>query len=330
MTGGKYMYKKIKFGIIGAGRIAKKFAEGIKYAKEAELIGIASRNITKSNEFGDIFGIKKRYDNYEALAKDEEIDVVYISTPNGLHKDHAILCLKNKKAVICEKPFAGSKKDVEEMISIAKENNVFLMEAMWTRFFPLIRRIREILNEDIIGKVKMIKGDFGFKSSTGYDDIRFDKNLAGGAIMDVGVYPISFVSMIYNRQPKEIKVISDICHTGVDEQSSMIFGYENGEMALLSCAIMTETPKNIFIIGDKGYIHIPHGWYRAEKAFIQVHNKDQETIHMPMEGNGYNYEIEEVIRCLKEGKLESDIMPLKESLEIQQTLDTIRKQIGII
>lgn len=322
------MSKKIKFGIIGAGGIAKKFAKGLEYVEDAQLVAIASRNIENANMFGDMFGIEKRYNSYEELAKDKDIDVVYISTPNALHKEHTILCLENKKAVICEKPFGSNKSEVEEMIKVARENKVFLMEAMWTRYFPVIEKVREWVNDGVIGKVKMIKGDFGFKCDRGYGDIRFNKELAGGSLMDVGIYPVSFASMIYKEQPKEIKAIADMGHTGVDEQTAMIFGYEDDKMALLSCAIMTQMPRDLYIVGDYGYIQIPNVWY-AQTAILRLHNKEDLVVNLPIEGNGYNYEAAEVVRCLQAGKLESDIMPLDESLAIIGTLDKVRQQIGL-
>lgn len=322
------MSKKIKFGIIGAGGIAKKFAKGLEYVEDAQLVAIASRNIENANMFGDMFGIEKRYSSYEELAKDKDIDVVYISTPNALHKEHTILCLENKKAVICEKPFGSNKSEVEEMIKVARENKVFLMEAMWTRYFPVIEKVREWVNDGVIGKVKMIKGDFGFKCDRGYGDIRFNKELAGGSLMDVGIYPVSFASMIYKEQPKEIKAIADMGHTGVDEQTAMIFGYEDDKMALLSCAIMTQMPRDLYIVGDYGYIQIPNVWY-AQTAILRLHNKEDLVVNLPIEGNGYNYEAAEVVRCLQAGKLESDIMPLDESLAIIGTLDKVRQQIGL-
>lgn len=320
------MSKKTRFGIIGAGRIAQKFATGISHVEEAELIAVASRSIDKANEFGDMFDIKSRYGSYEELVADEEVDVVYICTPNSLHKEHTILCLENKKAVICEKPFGLNQAEVAEMIQAAKDNGVFLMEAMWTRFFPIIKKVKEIVEDGAIGNVRMIQGDFGFASDTGYGDIRFNKALGGGSIFDVGIYPISLSSMIYKKQPKDVKVIANIGQTGVDEQAAMVFGYDKGEMALLSSAITTETPRGVDIIGDKGYIQIPNAWY-GEKAIIQMPNKDEQVIDLPIEGNGYNYEVEEVVNCLQGGKLESDIMPLKESLEIIGTIEKIRKQL---
>ena len=323
------MSRKIRFGIIGAGRIAQKFAKGISFVEDAELVAIASRSFEKANAFGDMFEIEKRYGSYKELVQDQEVDVVYICTPNSLHKEHTILCLENKKAVICEKPFGANQSEVEEMIRVAKENKVFLMEAMWTRYFPLVRKVKEWVEEGLIGNLKMLKGDFGFACTRGYGDIRFSKDLAGGSLMDVGIYPISFASMIYKQQPKDIKSMAHIGQTGVDEQASMIFGYDQGQMALLSCAITTETPRNMYILGDKGSIHIPNVWY-AQTATLKVDGQEDVIIDMPMEGNGYNYEVEEVVRCLKEGKLESDIMPLKESLEIIGTLESIRKQWDLI
>lgn len=320
------MGRKIRFGIIGAGRIAQKFATGISFVEDAQLMAIASRNLDSADIFGDMFNIEKRYGSYEDLAKDPDIDVVYISTPNALHKEHTILCLQNKKAVICEKPFGASKADVEEMIQVAKDNGVFLMEAMWTRFFPVVKAVKEWVESGVIGNVKMIKGDFGFKSTSGYDDIRFNKALAGGALMDVGIYPISFASLIYNAQPTDIKAIANIGQTGVDEQTAMVLGYENGQMALLSCAITTQTPHDLYIIGDNGHIHIPNVWY-AQEAALKVQGSDDQVINLPMDGNGYNYEVQEVVNCIQNGALESDIMPLQETLEIIDTLDKIKASI---
>lgn len=320
------MSKKIRFGIIGAGRIAQKFATGIKHVEDAQLVAIASRSIESADDFGDKFDIEKRYGSYQELAEDPDIDVVYISTPNSLHKEHTLLCLGNKKAVICEKPFGVNRSEVEEMIQVAKENNVFLMEAMWTRFFPVVKAVKQWVEEGLIGNVKMIEGDFGFKSETGYGDIRFNKALAGGSLMDVGIYPLSFASMIYKVQPKNVKVLADIGKTGVDEQAAVILGYENGSLGLLSCGMVAETPKNVYITGEKGHIHIPDVWY-AQTATLKVAGKDDVTIDMPMEGNGYNHEVQEVVRCIQEGKFESDIMPLNETLEIIDTLDKIKAQI---
>lgn len=317
------MDRKIKFGIIGAGRIAQKFARGIGFVEDAQLVAIASRDLERANTFGDLFNIEKRYGNYEDLAKDPDIDVVYICTPNGLHKEHTLLCLENKKAVICEKPFGASKAEVEEMIQMAKNKGVFLMEAMWTRFFPVVKAVKEWVEKGVIGDVKMIKGDFGFKSASGYHDIRFNKALAGGALMDVGIYPISFASMIYNTQPTDIKVTAQIGQTGVDEQTAMVLSYENGQMALLSCAITMETPRNMYIIGEKGYIHIPNVWY-AETATLKVNGSEDQVIELPMVGNGYNYEVQEVVSCLQNQQLESEIMPLGETLKIIDTLDKIK------
>lgn len=322
------MGRKIRFGIIGAGRIAQKFATGLSHVEDAQLTAIASRNIESADNFGNMFTIEKRYGSYKELVEDPDIDVVYISTPNSWHKEHAILCMENKKAVICEKPFGISKAEVEEMIQVAKTNGVFLMEAMWTRFFPVVKAVRELVRKGVIGKVKMIEGDFGFESDTGYGDIRFNKALGGGSIMDVGIYPISFASMIYNTQPTQIKALAHIGQTGVDEEAAVIFAYENGGMALLSSALTTETPRNMYIVGEKGHIHIPNVWY-AETAVVRINGEDDSVIDLPIEGNGYNYEIQEVVSCIQNGKLENDIMPLSETLDIIETLDRIKEEIAL-
>ena len=316
------MNKKIRFGILGAGNIAHKFAVGLGFVKDAEITAVASRSIDKANDFANKFNIKNRYASYEELATDDEIDVIYICTPNSLHKEHAILCFENKKAVICEKPLAVTKADAEEMVKSARENQVFFMEAMWVRFFPANKKVKELVDDGVIGKVKMIQADFGFKAAPGYNDIRFNKELGGGSIFDVGIYPISFASMIYKKQPTEMKVMTDIGGSGVDESAAMIFGYDKHEMAVLNSSLRYETPRSVNIIGEDGYIHIPNTWY-AEKVIVAVNGQDKQVIDMPIEGNGYNYEVEEVVKCLQEGKLESEIMTLQESLDIMGTVDRI-------
>lgn len=319
----------INVGILGAGRIARKFAQDIKYVKDAKLYAVGARTLEGAREFANEFNVANCYGSYEELVKDENVDIIYISTPNSFHKEHTLLCLNHKKAVICEKPFASNAKEVQEMIDVARKNNVFLMEAMWTRFFPTIKKVREWIEEGKIGEVHLVQGDFGFKEED-KKDIRFSKAFAGGAVMDVGIYPISFASMIYKKEPKEIFARAKIGETGIDEIVSVMLDYGNNKIAHADAAIVLETPRNMQITGDKGYICIPNIWAHAREAF--VYSNDRVLIDKyedKTEGIGYQFELEEAIRCLKENKTESSIMPLSESLDIMNTLDRIRQQIGL-
>lgn len=320
----------VNIGILGAGRIARKFAHDIQYVKEAKLYAVGARSIEGAKQFADEFNVPKYYGCYEELVNDENVDLIYISTPNSFHKEHTLLCLNHKKAVICEKPFASDADEAKEMIDTARRNNVFLMEAMWTRFFPTVKKVREWIQEGKIGEVRLVQGDFGFKEDN-KEDIRFNKAFAGGAVMDVGIYPISFASMIYKKQPEEIFASAKIGETGVDEIISVLMTYEDNKVAHADAALILETPRNIQISGDKGYIVLPDVWAHARSAF--VYSNDRVLIDQyedKTEGIGYQFEIEEAVKCLKQGKTESSIMSLDETLEIMQTLDRIRKQIGIL
>lgn len=324
------MKKVINWAIMGTGTIANSFAKGLEVLEDAKLYAVGSRTKEKAEEFGKRYGAEKIYGSYEELVQDKEIDVVYIATTNDAHKENAILCLNNGKAVLCEKPFTINVKEAEEVIKLAKEKKLFLMEAMWSRYFPIMKIVRTWLDEGKIGEVRMVNADFGFRreGERAREDRKFSPNRAGGALLDVGVYPISFASMVYKKAPKEITGLASICDTGVDEQSSMLLGYEKGNMAILACAINTPTPQEAKIIGNKGFIHIPY-FFKATKATLSVIGEEPLTVELPLEGNGYNYEAAEVMKCLREGKLESELMPLDETVSIVKTMEELRRQWGI-
>lgn len=314
--------EKIRWGIIGTGDIAKKFASGLSMLSDAELVAIASRTRKTADAFGDSFHVPKRHSNYQSLTQDPDVDVIYVSTPHNLHKENTLMCLQAGKAVLCEKPFAINVNETMEMIRVARERKLFLMEAMWTRFFPLMTRLREIIAAKIIGEVRMLMADFGYRSEN-QDFWVFNPNFGGGGLLDVGVYPISFSHQIFGI-PNQITGIAHL-HKGVDEQSAAILGYEGGKIAIIASAITTETPQAAHLLGTKGRIHIHAPWWKPETLTLAVNGKD-EVMHIPFQGNGYNYEADEVARCLSEGKTESDTMPLDETLSIMKTMDTIRRQ----
>lgn len=321
------MKKQINVGIIGAGKIAKKFAEGIYALSEAKLYAVASRDLERAKEFGETFGAEKAYGNYEEMLQDKALDLVYISTPNALHKEHALLCIKNNKHVICEKPFTSNARELEEVIVAAKQQDVFLMEAMWTRYLPVIREIRQIIEEGKIGEIQHIEADFCFAAAD-RKSIKFDRALAGGALMDVGIYPISLASMVLKQQPIQIKAVAMIGEAEVDERTSMIFEYANGAQAILNCAITLEKPRSAYIVGEKGYIYLPTLWF-ATKAIIKIEGQEAYEIVNQEVANGYQFELEEAISCITSGKKESELMKLEESLQIMSTLDRVRQEIGL-
>ncbi len=321
-------YSTVRWGILGPGSIAKRFATGLKALPDAPIAAVASRTPGKADAFADEFGVPRRYSRYEELVADPEVDVVYVATPHSHHKEHSLLALEAGKPVLCEKPFTINAGEAEEIVRAAREKKVFLMEAMWSRFFPLTARVREMLNAGAIGEVRMLEADFGFRAGKVNPEARlFNPALGGGALLDVGVYTVSFASMILGT-PSRITGMASLGETGVDEQSAMLLGYPGGQLAVLSTAIRTNTPHEASIIGTDGYIRLHRNWW-TPSAVTLVKGGNEERIEMPFEGNGFNYEAAEVAACLRAGKLESDVMPLDESVSVMRTLDQVREQWGL-
>lgn len=318
----------IRWGILGTGNIAHKFAIGLKTASGAQLVAVGSRTQASADKFAAEFNVPRRHASYEDLAQDAEVDAVYISTPHPFHVGNSKLCLQNGKAVLCEKPFTINVKEADEVIALARQQHIFLMEAMWTRYLPALIHTRELIAQGAIGEVRMLTADFGFRTNFNEEGRLFDPKLGGGALLDVGIYPISLAFMLFGA-PQEIASQAYLGETGVDEQSAYLFRYAAGQIALLSSATRTETPQEAIILGTEGYIKLSSPWWNAAELILKRAGKPEEVISPARVGNGYNYEAEEVGRCLKAGKLESETMPLDETRAIMATMDTIRAQWGL-
>ncbi|HKL80588.1 MAG TPA: Gfo/Idh/MocA family oxidoreductase [Mobilitalea sp.] len=321
--------KIIHWGIIGAGNIASTFATAINSLETSKLTAIASRNMDKAKKFAERFHIDKAYGSYEELVQDPEIDVIYIATPHTEHKANATMCITNGKAVLCEKPFTLNAGDSEYLISLAREYKVFLMEAMWTKFLPVTRMVKNWLKEGRIGEIRHFKLSFGYQTAFDINSRIYNPDLAGGALLDVGVYPISYVIHMMDRLPDQVISSAVIGRSGVDEQNVIILKYDNGVLADLSSAISVETGDDAVIFGDKGKIVIPGFWEAQSAELYDNHNTLVDTYTYPFASNGYVYEAEEVSQCLRDGKLESDMIPLKDTLDIMKIMDEIRAQWGL-
>ena len=324
------MEKKIRWGILGPGTIAQKFATGLKAIPDAEITAVGSRVLQRANTFADAFDIPHRHGNYVDLAHNPEVDVIYVATPHPFHKECAILCLEAGKAVLCEKPLTVDSEQAEEMIACARERKQFLMEAMWTRFLLVIVKVREWLAEGAIGEPRLLTADHGSRKTLSTETLEgrlFNPELGGGGLLDVGVYTVALAYMVFGA-PTKITSLAHIGETNVDEQASILLGYDAGQIANLFCAIRTQTSKEACIIGTKGSIHIPEFW-QATSATLTRTGKDPIYVKIPFTENGHENQAIEVINCIREGKLESDIMPLDESLSIVKTMDTVREQWGL-
>lgn len=321
------MKDKIRWGIIGTGNMAHQFARGLRVLPDAELVAVGSRSEPRAMKFAKEFEVAHAHGTYEALAADEDIDVVYISTPHTKHLPDTLICLEHGKHVLCEKPFAVNAGQAEQMRRRAEERGLFLMEAMWTAFFPAIRHVRALIAQEAIGHLQMVKADFCFKSDADPHGRLYDPALAGGALLDVGIYPVALSLMVFGREPREIVSAVRMASTGVDERSSLILSFEDGGQGVLTNSITLQAPFDALVVGTRGWIRIPR-FFHPDKFEIVVDGHSEEHAHDGV-GNGYNYEAEEVHRCLREERRESADWPLDRSLAVLRTLDAIRAQWGL-
>jgi predicted dehydrogenase len=315
--------KKIKWGILGTGNIANSFARDFIYVQNGVIHAVASRSIQKSKEFADRHGIITAYGSYEDLFRDTEITVIYIATPHHLHLKNASEAMKNGKAVLCEKPITINTNEFHQLIDVAKSTGMYLMEAMWTYFLPPILKAKSWVDEGKIGNPVYVKADFGFKADEEKNLRLFDPAMAGGALLDIGIYPIALACLFYNQLPKNISVISNKTNTGVDSSETIFMEYLHGGFANLSASFLYDMPNEALLIGDEGYIRIPD-FFMAKKCFLYKDNIQVDHFSEKSKCVGYNYEIEAVNHDLRASKRQSDIMPWSSSLMLQEIMDIVK------
>jgi predicted dehydrogenase len=318
----------IRWGILGTGGIADKFATGLQDTPDAVLAAVGSRTIEAASAFAGRFGNPRTHGSYQDLVNDPDVDIIYVATPHPIHHSAARLCLEAGKAVLCEKPFTLNAGEAADLIAYARERKLFLMEAMWSRFLPAAQRFRQLVADGAIGEPRILHADFGFRGNGDPNHRLFAPSLGGGALLDVGVYVTSMASWIFGR-PQSIASFGHIGDTAVDEQVGLLFGYEGGALSQLTAAVRTNTPQAVTLMGTEGSIRIHPLWWKPTTLTLSRSGQDDETIELPFEGNGYNYEAAEAGRCLREGLLESPGIPLDETLAIMETLDAVRAQWGL-
>jgi predicted dehydrogenase len=331
-------FSPLRWGIIGPGSIANRFANDVNPLPDHEIYAAGSRDKAKSEAFLAKYGGGKAYGSYEELVNDPEVDCVYVATPHPFHKEHALLALRAGKPVLCEKPFTINVGEAEEVVAEARSRGIFLMEGMWSRCFPAMKKARELAASGAIGKPRMLEADFGFKAGdttengtlniTNPNGRLFDLKLAGGALMDVGVYVVSLAQMFFG-EPNKISAVATLGSSGVDENTGMVLGFPGGEIGILSTSLQTTTPFKATLLGSAGKIEIHSNWWTAKSITVHRNGQEAETITEPFDGGGFQFEAMHVADCLRAGKTESDIITLDETLAIMRTLDTIRAEIGL-
>ena len=320
--------KTYNWGILGTGWIAKKMTDALPFVPNAKLYAVASRNKATADAYAKEHNIGKAYGSYEELVNDPAIDVVYVATPHNLHYENTILALEHGKNVLCEKPFAVNGREVRGMIAKAREKNLFLMEALWSRFLPNVIKAKEIIDSGQIGKVNLLAADFGLGLPFDPNHRLFNKQLIGGSLLDLGIYPL-FLALYLLGKPKSMKAIAGMGITNVDYNCSFTLGYENDCMATMYSSCIAQTDVVATIYGEKGKIVFDKWWFTP----VPIHLFDADGKEIPVKldfiGNGYNYEAVEVVKCLENVKKQSDLMSWDDSLQLIDMLDAIRKEIGL-
>jgi len=322
------LMKKIKWGIIGTGWIAEKMAEALPFVQDAELCAVASRSNDKARTFAAKYGISRAYGSYEELVRDRDIDVVYIATPHNLHCENTLLALDNGKSVLCEKPFAVNGREVRKMIAKAEEKNLFLMEALWSRFLPNVIRAKEIIDSGVIGKAKLLAADFGINVPFDPQHRIYNKELIGGSLLDLGIYPL-FLALFLLGKPETVRATAGIGKTGVDYSCGVTLGYADDSMSSFYSSCIAQSDVTAVIHGEKGKIVFDRWWFTPVPIHLYDINGDEIPQPLDFTGNGYNYEATEVCRCLRGSRTQSDMMSFKDSLLLIDTMDEIRRQIGL-
>jgi len=321
------MAERIRWGILSTGWIAESFVHGLRQLPDAELAAVGSRSVEAAQAFADRFGFARAHGTWQALAADPEVDVIYVATPHHAHFDATMTCLQAGKAALTEKPFTLDRATSETLVETARSNGVFLMEAMWMRCIPAIRRIAGLISDGVIGDVVNVQADFGLQGPVDESHRLRNRALGGGALLDLGVYPVTFAHLFLGA-PSSVQAWAQLTAGGVDENTGLVLGYDSGATAVLSCSLTGDTSRRGVITGRLGRIEVPREFYHP-RGFAVVRGGDVEQVDVPYEGHGYHFEAEEVQRCLREGLLESPLIPHSETLSVMRTLDLARAQIGV-
>lgn len=331
---------KLRWGIVSTSKISSDLLQSLKmYYPEAEFVAVASRNQETADEFGKANGISKCYGSYDQLLADPEVDVVYVSTLNPFHKDPVIKALKSGKHVLCEKPFCMSAAEAREMVAVAREEKKFLMEAMWTRYFPASKKLAEIISNGELGEIVSLRGQFGFEL-VGRDVARLVRpDLGGGALMDIGIYLLSFVHSVFRKYPKTVQATAIFQHE-IDWHTTVLLGYETGQAVLDFGFDSQFYETQVFIVGTKGSVKVCHPFFAPTKLVVTTKEKGEEIFDYPIDKGDHPWnfsesaslfhEIKYMEEAIGAGKLESEILPLDESLLVIELADEIRRQINLV
>lgn len=321
--------KTVRWGILGTGGIAATFAADLPLVPGAELAAVGSRTTANAAAFAERHGFARAHGSWAELAADPEVDVVYVATPHAQHHAAAMACLAGGKAVLCEKPMTLDLASTAQLVQEARTHDLFLMEAMWMRCNPAIRAIVSLIADGAIGEVTNVHADFGLQGPFPASHRLRDPALGGGALLDLGVYPLNLAHLILGP-PSTVHGWAHLTPEGVDDNTGVLLGYGSGAVASLGCSLIGETRNAASITGTQGRIDLPQGFFVPRTFTLTRAGADPEEINHPFQGSGYQYEAAEVQRCLAEGLLESPLMPHSTTMDIMTLMDTIRAEVGVV
>ncbi|PMJ93144.1 Gfo/Idh/MocA family oxidoreductase [Vibrio sp. 10N.261.55.A7] len=319
---------QIRWGIIAPGRIAHRFAQSFTSITDGVIAGVASSNEGRANAFASEYTIEKVYTDYQSLIQDPEIDAVYIATPHRFHFEICQMAILAKKAILCEKPLTVTSAHSEHLFELAKSHDVFLMEALWSRFLPVWIEVKKWVQQGKIGRLQHFKSSFGFKAERNNDDRLFNIELAGGSLLDTGVYNIALTDFLVGQSPERIQSNVIVGQTGVDEQCQVTLHYPN-LTSEFTCSLLESLPNTFEIIGDKGTITVEANFWEAETARLKVTGSASKTLNIPFDKNGFEYQVREVHQCLNESRITSEEMTPEVTIRNMKVMDEILAAAGV-
>ncbi len=319
----------MNWGVLGPGSIAQTFAEAISQSEHGKLTAVASRSVERGQAFAKTYNVPTVYTSYEDLVNDPNIDIIYIATPHSFHYPQAKLCLEAGKHVLLEKPSTINTQQIQILTKLAQQKNLFLQEAIWTRFMPCLAKVKEKIEQGVIGDIQYITSTIGFAFQHRKETRLYDPKLGGGALLDLGLYPIAVSQALLGEQPNVIQAMGRVGERQIDESTLVNMHYPSGRYSQFTCSATGHCPNTMTIVGSDGNIVLPAMFWDTDQAHIYDLNGLVETIDMPHQVNGFEYQIEESMRCIQAGKHFSDLMTHDESIGIIQIMDEVRQQIGL-
>jgi dihydrodiol dehydrogenase / D-xylose 1-dehydrogenase (NADP) len=319
-----------RWGFIAAGMMARMMADDLMLVGDAGIMAITSRTQQSAENFAKQYGVPKVHESVQELVMDPDVEIVYVSSPHNLHYDHARAALLAGKPVLVEKPFTVNAGQASELVQLSNEKGLFLMEAMWVRYLPIVRTLKRILDDGLIGEIRLFRSAFHQDLDFGPEHRIYNPDLAGGALLDLGIYPISLASFVFGCQPSSIASIPYMGETSVDEHFGAVFHYGGRQMGIVSAGADGLHPQDVMIFGTKGEIRLnAHPVWKYDRMNVTLYGRNAKEYSEPFEGGGYSFQAEEVQECLAGGRAESPAMTRAESVRIMETLDRMREDWGL-